>query len=335
MLEHGGNLTLAMHRYGRPEGRWLDLSTGINPHGWPVPPIPPELWQHLPTAPDALEESACRHLGFPQVLAVAGTQAALQKLPSLRPRSRVAVQALSYAEHAACWEQQGHEVIRWSPGQDLSGVDVLVVVNPNNPTGHVQELHQLWLWHAQLSQHGGWLIVDEAFMDATPEDSMLASLPSFARKELPHGLIVLRGLGKFFGLAGARVGLVGANPVLLHSLEEALGPWPVSGPSRWLSNLALQDISWQESMRHRLHRESERLHTLLTRGGFPPHGGTALFQWVVTSQGNALHDHLARHGIWVRHFAAAYGLRFGLPADEPSWQRLTDGLCAFSGGAQR
>ncbi len=332
MLEHGGDLTLAIQRFGRPAGRWLDLSTGINPHAWPVPPVPEEHWQALPGADDGLKSAACQHFGFPQGLPVAGTQAALQMLPTLRPRSRVAIQPLTYAEHAACWTRQGHEIVPWSAGQDLSSIDVLVVVNPNNPTGEVTPLHKLWAWHAELAAHGGWLIVDEAFMDATPTDSLLSTLPGFARKELPPGLIVLRGLGKFFGLAGARVGFVGASPSLLEVLEDALGPWTISGPSRWLAIQALRDVSWQESMRHKLTRESERLRELLTRSQFPPQGGTALFQWVMASQAQPLQDHLAHQGIWVRHFPKNYGLRFGLPGNELAWQHLAKGLSSFKHG---
>ncbi|EQD72607.1 L-threonine-O-3-phosphate decarboxylase, partial [mine drainage metagenome] len=93
MLEHGGNLTLAVQRFGRPAGRWLDLSTGINPHAWPIPSIPAELWHCLPNMDDDLKKVACHYFGFPQVLPVAGTQAALQMLPTLRPYSRVAIHA--------------------------------------------------------------------------------------------------------------------------------------------------------------------------------------------------------------------------------------------------
>jgi len=113
----------------------------------------------------------------------------------------------------------------------------------NNPTGEVTPLHKLWAWHSELAARGGWLIVDEAFMDATPTDSLLSTLPRFAQKALPPGLIVLRGLGKFFGLAGARVGFVGASPSFLEDLEDALGPWTISAPSRWLAIQALRDIS--------------------------------------------------------------------------------------------
>ncbi len=325
MLEHGGNLSYAAHHFGRPLHRWLDLSTGINPHGWPVPPIPPELWQRLPQE-DTIMEAAQLALGLPHALTVAGSQAAIQTLPRLRPRCRVGISSLTYAEHAASWLRQGHEVIFWSGNYPPDDVDILIIINPNNPTGSRIPLHSLWSWHANLAARGGWLIVDEAFMDATPEDSLLHALPRFAQEALPEGLIILRSLGKFFGLAGARVGMVGAAPALLERLADHLGPWPVSAPSRWIASQAWSDTIWQESMRNKLSRESMRLQTTLERYGLSPQGSTALFQWVVSHQARSLHEKLAHQGIWTRHFPLANGIRFGLPGDEPAWQRLNDGL---------
>lgn len=328
MLIHGGDLSQAIQRYGRPLARWIDLSTGINPHGWPVPDIPAALWHHLPPADD-LADTARRMLGFPHVLPVAGTQTAIQALPLLRPPCRVAIPALTYAEHEACWRRHGHTLIPWTPATPLHDIDVLILVHPNNPTGQTFASNQLWLWQAELAQHGGWLIIDESFMDPTPEHSLLNQLPLFAHEALPDGLIILRGLGKFFGLAGARVGLVGAAPELLEPLAEILGPWPISAPSRWIAQQALSDKPWQDAMRNKLKRESERLHSLLHQRGFSPKGGTALFQWVITGQSRRLHDHLAQHGLWTRHFEHANGIRIGIPSDETAWQRLADGLSSY------
>ena len=328
MITHGGDLTQAIQRYGRPLARWIDLSTGINPHPWPVPTVPLELWHHLPR-PDDLPETAQQQLGFPHALPVPGTQSVIQVLPHLRPPCRVAISPITYAEHALCWKRQGHTVISWTPGQSLDDIDVLVIVNPNNPTGQTFSPAILWDWHTSLIRRGGWLIVDEAFMDATPEQSLLSQLPDFARSTLPPGLVILRGLGKFFGLAGARIGLVGASPTLLNPLADMIGPWPVSGPARWLAHQALQDTTWQYSMRNRLKKESVRLHTLLEQHGFRPQGGTALFQWLPYSHAYRLHDHLAQQGLWTRHFDSFNGLRIGLPPDEISWQHLSDGLLSY------
>lgn len=322
MLEHGGNLLAAAQRYGIPPQDWLDLSTGINPHGYPVPDIPAQAWQRLPQAEDALAEAARAYYRCPHVLPTAGSQAALQTLPWLRPQGRVALLQASYAEHRHAWQHSGHSVQAVSAQtlpEAADWADVVLACNPNNPTGHRFRPAQLLHMLERLSARKGWLVVDEAFMDATPEHSMapLTDRP---------GLIVLRSLGKFFGLAGARVGFVLAWPALLRQLEAALGPWPISGPARHVAHAALLDAAWQQAMRTRLLHDSQRLHALLERHGLLPGGGSALFQWVTTPRAEFAHLKLARLGILTRLFADPPSLRFGLPGSEPEWDRLEQAL---------
>ncbi|HKJ70826.1 MAG TPA: threonine-phosphate decarboxylase CobD, partial [Gammaproteobacteria bacterium] len=283
----------AARRYGIPADEWLDLSTGINPVGWPVPPLPPECWQRLPEADDGLDEAAAAYYGTDQLLAVAGSQAAIQALPRLRPPSTVAILSPAYAEHRRAWEGAGHAVrpvAAEAVAEAVPEVDVLVLVHPNNPTGATFPRERLRQWHGELAARGGWLVVDEAFMDATPE----ASLAPEAGRE---GLVVLRSLGKFFGLAGVRVGFVLAWPALRTALEAALGPWAVSHPAREVARRALADRPWQERTRARLAGEGPRLRDLLAGHGLPPAGGTTLFQWVPTHRAEAVHGALAQQGI--------------------------------------
>ncbi len=322
MLEHGGRILDVAARYGIPPEGWLDLSTGINPFGWPVPPVPAECWQRLPEAEDGLMAAAREYYGAPRLLPVAGSQAAIQALPRLRPPGRVGLLAPTYAEHPHAWESAGHRVDALA-GEAIDGavddLDVLLLANPNNPTGERFPRQRLEGWGARLAGRGGWLVVDEAFMDATPEHS-LATLTG------APGLVVLRSLGKFFGLAGARVGFVLAWPELLGQLEARLGPWAVAGPARWAARQALADFSWQETARHHLADASARLAGLLARHGLEPAGGSALFQWVPTPQATFIQDHLARQGIWVRRFHEPAALRFGLPGEAADWRRLEAAL---------
>lgn len=327
MLEHGGNLTAAAQQYGIALDDWLDLSTGINPHGYPVPAMPPAAWQRLPLEDDGLAEAACACYGCRYALPTAGSQAALQVLPQLRngPQfkapARVAMPQLMYQEHAKAWQRHGHEVLRFDthPDQDvLSQADVLLLCNPNNPTGTRFTAEQLLGWHAELAQRDGWLIVDEAFMDATPEHSI-------ARHAHLDGLFVLRSLGKFFGLAGARVGFLLAAEAMLQAMQEIIGPWSIAGPSRHAAKTALEDQAWQHRSRQQLLADSQRLANLLTQHGLPPQGGTALFQFVLTPDAAEWHQHLAKQGIWVRLFTDVAALRFGLPPAD-SWNRLRDAL---------
>lgn len=322
MLEHGGRLRAAALRYGIPETDWLDLSTGINPNGWPVPSVPGEIWQRLPQDDDELKAAAQGYYGTTKLLPVSGSQAAIQSLPMLRAPSRVALVAPCYAEHAHAWQRQGHEVVGVPATEILQAgatAQVVVIVNPNNPTGKLFGRDELLDLHAQLAERGGWLIVDEAFMDTTPEHSLASVCPR-------PGLVVLRSLGKFFGLAGARVGFVLAEENILQPLAELLGPWTIAAPSRHVATRALRDTAWQRAARETLLPSSQRLAELLREHGLPPSGGSSLFQWVCCADAASVHEQLARLGILTRLFEQPASLRFGLPCDETQWARLSAAL---------
>lgn len=326
MLEHGGRLRKAALDYGIAEADWLDLSSGLAPWPFAVPQIPLRAWARLPETDDGLEQAACDYYGASQVLPVAGSQMAIQLLPRLRRAGKVGVLSPCYAEHAEAWRRSGYivrEVLEQEVEFFLDSLDVLVVVNPNNPTGLSLTPARLLDWHARLAQRGGWLVVDEAFMDNTPQ----LSLASHTHQV---GLIVLRSFGKFFGLAGVRLGFVLAERKLLRLLAEQVGPWAVSGPTRVLGQTCLQDTEAHTRQRIRSDEASERLALLLERYGFKPHGGCALFQWLITEQAQALHEFMARRGILLRIFTHNSSLRFGLPANAAEEARLEQALQAFA-----
>ncbi|SDS44594.1 L-threonine O-3-phosphate decarboxylase [Halopseudomonas xinjiangensis] len=319
MLEHGGRLRQAAAQYGIPLADWLDLSTGLAPYAWPLQPVPAEVWQRLPEEQDGLEEAARAYYGADSILAVAGSQAAIQALPSLFAGKRVGIVEPCYAEHRHAWEAAGF--VPESLGSEdveagLAHIDVLVVINPNNPTGRRFTVDQLLGWHSHLASRGGCLIVDEAFVDPTPEDSLAA------HSHLP-GLVVLRSLGKFFGLGGARLGFVLAAEPVCQALAERLGPWAVSGPTRYVGRLALADWKTQQDWRDRLAADGWRLAELLASRSLAPSGGCALFQWVQDAQSISIYESFARQGILTRLFAEQSALRIGLPADESGWKRLS------------
>jgi len=320
MLEHGGRLDQAIARHGHPREAWLDLSTGINPHAYPVPPIPASCWHRLPEPDPALHAAASRYYGTDALLPVAGSQAAIQALPALIDGARVGLLAPSYNEHQHAWRERGPRALAVGAiDAAIDDLDVLIVVNPNNPTATRIPRAQLRDWHALLARRGGTLVVDEAFADADPTDSLAMD----AGRE---GLVILRSLGKFFGLAGARVGFVLAAAPLRQALADRLGPWTLSGPARFAAHCALVDTDWQARMRNRLAGDGARLAALLARHGACGGAGTALFHWQPTPDAGHWQDHLARHAIWVRRFDAPHALRFGLPGDEPDWARLDTAL---------
>lgn len=322
MLEHGGRLHRAAREYGIPLEEWLDLSTGISPFGWPAPAIPPCVWQRLPEDDDGLIDAAKAYYAAPHVLPVAGSQAALQALPFLRSRSRVGILSPGYAEHAHAWRTAGHDVDE-RPADSLfdhaNAWDVVVLINPNNPGGERFDPRDLLRLHAALSSRGGWLIIDEAFMDATPEQSLCCYTER-------TGLVVLRSAGKFFGLAGARAGFVCASAGFLHALQQKLGPWPLSGPTRFVLQHALKDRAWHVHARERLHVESKRLSGLLSRHGLHVAAQTPFFQWCKHGDASALHRKLAQRGILVRLFDSPASLRFGLLPDDAAFARLDAAL---------
>ncbi|VVP03793.1 Histidinol-phosphate aminotransferase [Pseudomonas fluorescens] len=330
MLEHGGRLRKAAREYGIAEADWLDLSSGLAPWPFAVPDIPLRAWARLPETDDGLEQAACDYYGAAQVLPVAGSQMAIQLLPRLRRIGKVGVLSPCYAEHAEAWRRSGYivrEVLEQEVDFFLDSLDVLVVVNPNNPTGLSLPPSRLLDWHAKLAQRGGWLVVDEAFMDNTPN----LSLAPFAHQV---GLIVLRSFGKFFGLAGVRLGFVLAERRLLKLLAEQVGPWAVSGPTRVVGQACLLDTEGHTRQRLRTEVASERLARLLAQQGFAPHGGCALFQWLITERAEALHEFMARRGILLRLFTHNSSLRFGLPADEADWARLAQAFEAYAKESQ-
>lgn len=313
MLEHGGRLARAVASYGIPRDQWLDLSTGVSPHAWPVPAIPADAWHRLPEDEDDLLDAARAYYRCDALLPVAGTQAAIQALPRLRPRCRVGVLAPGYAEHAHAWREAGHDVTLLSMDELLARADtfdVTIFISPNNPTG--ERLPHV----AFRGDHHRWTLIDEAFADTRPEHFL----------EPREGLVLLRSIGKFFGLAGARAGFVAAWPALLDALRDQLGPWSLTGPTRFAVAAALRDTAWQATMRERLRADSAALAATLSEAGLAPTGGTDLFQYCAHPHAARLHEGLAARGILVRLFNEPPALRFGLPPDGASLARLANAL---------
>jgi cobalamin biosynthesis protein CobC len=322
---HGGNLGAARRMYPDAPEPWIDLSTGINPTAYPLPPLAPDLWARLPE-PDrlaTLEAIAARRYGASaeKVVAAAGAQAIIQLLARLRPKARVGVLGFTYSGHARAWRAAGGRVETVDAIADLAAFDVAIVVNPNNPDGRLANRASLVELHNRIAARGGMLVVDEAFIDLdNRSESLIPALPA------SHA-IVLRSFGKTYGLAGVRLGFAIASADLEAPLRAGLGPWPVSGPAITIGTAALADDSWLEQTRLRLEREAERLDRLLAQNGFEALGGTALFRLARHKSAAGLFANLLRHGILVRPFAEfSDRLRFGIPAGDESWRRLEAAL---------
>jgi cobalamin biosynthetic protein CobC len=324
-LAHGGDLDAARKKFPGVRAPWIDLSTGINPVAYPIPELPTEIWSRLPTRAEEeelLAAAANRYVvsDSGMIVAAPGTQALIQLLPRLRPKSHVEIVGPTYEEHEACWARHGHRVSMVKDIEASDSADVVVVVNPNNPTGRVISAGALRDLASALAEKNGLLIVDEAFVDALPETTSVVS-------DLPPATIVLRSLGKIYGLAGLRLGFAIAEMSLAGRIRAELGPWAVSGPALRIGKTALGDTLWLEETIARLRSNQERLDKMLEAAEFTLLGGTPLFRLACHVKATEIVDKLGRHGIHVRVFSSEpQWLRFGLPGDEPAWDRLSVAL---------
>lgn len=313
---HGGALRDAAARHGVALEHWLDLSTGINPHPYPLPDLPAADFHRLPD-PAALAELlavARKSYGVPAragIAAVPGSDLALRLLPLLSPSGDVAIVGPTYAGHAEAWRRAGRDVhLTASLDEAAERASIVVVVNPNNPDGRSDAPTELARIAKTLAARGGLLVVDEAFGDIAPAFSVVPQLG-----ELP--ILVLRSFGKFYGLAGLRLGFVVGAATRIEQISELVGDWPVSGPALALGRRALSDSAWQSATRRRLAAARSRLEALLSGAGLTIEGGTDLFVLVRTSEAIQIHERLAREGVWTRIFADQPNrIRIGLPPDD-------------------
>jgi cobalamin biosynthetic protein CobC len=319
MIDHGGNLDVAQSRFGGRWEDWIDLSTGINRRPYPIGEVPPHHWNALPSRSeiDALHEAALQaYASTAPILGMAGAQAAIQLLPRLAPHAKAKILAPTYGEFAAVLKAAAWHVEKVFDLAALAGADLAIVVNPNNPDGRRHDPEKL----LALAPRVGRLIVDESFVDASPALSLAAEAGR-------PGLLVLRSFGKFYGLAGLRLGFVLGCEADIAALAGLLGPWPVSGVAIAIGRRALLDRGWANETTARLTRDAERLDELARRAAWPLVGGTPLFRLYQTGDATAAQERLGRAHIWSRTFRDRPDwLRLGLPGDEMEWQRLSSAL---------
>lgn len=323
---HGGRVDLAAQLHPDAPLPWIDLSTGINPIAYPIPPLPPEAFTRLPWGAEleALCEAAAEAYGLPQgatILPTPGSEIAIRLAPRLladAPGAQVGILAPTYGSHAAAWRAAGAQVqeLEALPGADAS-LDALVLVNPNNPDGRAVDVETLRSFAERWCAAGKRLVVDEAFADVRPELSLLGGAA------LPRGAVVLRSLGKFFGLAGLRLGFVTMDAQDAAPWRDLLGDWAASGPACAVATRALRDTEWIAMTRQRLAADRRRLDETLTTAGLTACGGTDLFGLYQDKDGRDLVDGFARAGILIRGFThGSNRYRFGLPGDDAAWRRL-------------
>ena len=316
-ITHGGDLTAATKEFGMPVRGWIDLSTGINPVNFPDLKLKDQLFHKLPTsgqttnllkiASDFYQVSTSM-----TIIASPGTQAVLQHMPRLYPKRKVAILSPTYSEYENTWSRFGNQIIRAGNLQELKQGNIAVVVNPNNPDGRRHQIEDL----IELAEHVETLILDETFCDHSSEVSIIPKLHS-------QNIIVLRSIGKFFGLAGLRLGFVISNANITDNIEKMLGPWAVSGPAIEIGTRALSDKPWIEKMDGILSMKSRELDNLLIRQNLKILGKTVLFKLIENNNAQFIYQTLAKSGILVRKFNGQKNwLRIGLPGIKSEWLRL-------------
>lgn len=305
--DHGGGLDAARAAWGGAATDWLDLSTGINPEPYPLPDLPARVWTALPDtgAQQALTDVVRVFWQVPDgagVMAAPGLSSVIAALPQTMPgQRRVHIPGPTYNEHAAAWFGAGHH-------PDDTAPDLRVLVHPNNPDG------RRW----SPSDFAPTTIVDESFCDTLPDASLIA-------EAVRPGIVILKSFGKFWGLAGLRLGFAIGDPAILARLATALGPWPVSGPALAIGAVALRDPDWAAATRSRLSGDAARLDALMARHGTLA-GGTDLFRLHDVGDAKAFRDRLARHRIWSRIFPWSPALlRLGLPPTD-RWPQVEAAL---------
>ncbi len=327
-IVHGGGITAAAAIYGGEVEHWLDLSTGINPCPVALPDVPVRTWHRLPDRHliDRARVAAQTYYRSGDILPlpVPGTQSVIQLLPRLfELAGRVAVLAPTYGEYERAFRMAGHSVDLVA-GLDDVGADhaLVVIVNPNNPDGRVYAPERLIAFSEEMKASGGVVVVDEAFGDTCPQ----MSLAPFAAR-LPN-VLISRSFGKFFGLAGLRLGFVVAAQPIAKRIEELLGPWAVSGPA--LSIATDLFASDPAAIQGRISERVGALRVVLEHRRLRIVGGTDLFALVDNEQAGQLHQHLCQHHILVRKFDyEPRWLRFGLAADVAGDRRLLNALQSY------
>lgn len=328
-LVHGGDLAAARRLFPAAPRPFVDLSTGINPHPYQMPRVPADAFARLPDADAmaALAEAAANAYGAPSaahVVCAPGTQILLPLVSQLVPPGRAVIVAPAYGEFARAAALAGHRVIEVCDIAGIGDAQLVFVGNPNNPDGRLFANKELTAVGKALRTRGGLLVVDEAFMDVGAAGQSLAAEVGLG------GIVVLRSFGKFFGLAGLRLGFALAASPLAARIAAMLGPWAVSGPALAIGTAALADKAWIERTRTRLAQSAQKLDATLNAAGLDIIGGTSLFRLARTPLAGALFDHLGRAGILARRFPEHKAwLRFGLPPDAHARRRLQTALADF------
>ena len=330
LRQHGGRLSHARALHPEAPEPWLDLSTGINPAPYPASAASDSARMRLPDPEQlrALETIAGKAFGSSDsalVVATAGSEAALRAMPYVLRSSGAIVAEPTYSSHADAWNRAGVRMHHILYASHATRGSTVTIVNPNNPDGAIVSRERVLALHDEWRDRDGYVVIDEAFADVVPGCSVtdVAGTPRYPN------LVVLRSFGKFYGLAGVRLGFVIAAPALVARFRALFGDWPVSADAIHAGLTAYADNAWADATRARLQLEAQRLDDVLMSAGFEIVGGTSLFRLARSADAALRFERLLQAGILARPFDYDPALlRFGLPHGEAAWERLRQALRA-------
>src|SRR5215468_9086680 len=193
LLGHGGDLGVARRLFPQAPEPFIDLSTGINPRSYPLPPIPPEALMRLPEAGSLhrLAEVAADAYGAPSAACVVptpGTQLLLPLVAALVSPGHAGILAPGYAGHARSAALANHAVVETTTLDELASVNLALLSNPNNPDGRLLMRQSLLALAAELGRRGGLLVVDTAL--CALDELASVNLALLSNPNNPDGLVL-------------------------------------------------------------------------------------------------------------------------------------------------
>ncbi len=269
---HGGQVFRLAKELGRPVESLIDFSASVNPLGPPVSvlnamheAINECQYYPDPYSDDLRVQLAQKHkvsvesilvgngsvelirilpqaLRLQQACVVGPTFSEFEHALQLARIPYLGVEGVSNHQYAPPVEKVHTILQRWKLGSSCKkpkgGVRPYAVYlcNPNSPTGRRIAPRDLQEIIAQVHQVGGWMIVDEAFIDWCPSYSLLKDLSKWPR------LLILRSFTKFFAIPGLRLGYLVGEPSVIETIGKYMPPWSVNRVAQAAGMAALADL---------------------------------------------------------------------------------------------
>jgi threonine-phosphate decarboxylase len=320
---HGAHAGVAARSLDVSERELLDFSQNINPCGTPDEALEAArraLLEETGRYPDLeyprLREALAEHLGVSSEKIVptnGGAEALFLAARAAGVGGRALILEPTFSEYAAAARAAGLEPVRrvarrpeegfrLDPAalEDLEGVGLVFLCNPNNPTGDALNRAEVLEAADRVLERDAVLVVDEAFADFAPGTSVAA--------EVGEGLYIARSLTKFFAMPGLRLGcLVCADP---ERIQEFQPSWSVNAVAAAAGTAAVRDRNFADASVAGVTRLRENLfEALKALPGLTPLPGAANFLLVRGPVG--LPERLARRGVLVRGCEPFPGLGSG------------------------